>query len=126
MMSPAIRPIASSLDHIDDAVVFHRDAAVVIVTRGHQYDEAILRQIAAHETGYVGMIGSKRRVLSIFQQLRKDGVPQSFLDTVKAPIGLNIGAKTPQEIAVAIHAEIIQHFNPAKGKAEQKKEHSNA
>lgn len=96
--------------HVGDQVCFDRHAAVVIVTRGHQCDEAILRQVAEHEVAYVGMIGSGRRVAGVFRRLREVGVSQSFLDSVRAPIGLAIGARSPQEIAVAVHAEIIKQF----------------
>ena len=111
MASRGIVPIVSSLSDIGNQVRFDRRAAVVIVTRGHQYDEAILRQVATHDVGYVGMIGSRKRVRAVLQELRKDRVAESFLASVKAPIGLEIGAKSPQEIAIAIHAEIIRHFN---------------
>jgi xanthine/CO dehydrogenase XdhC/CoxF family maturation factor len=103
--------LAVDFNDIEKAVILDRMSAVVIVTRGHQYDELILKQIAAHEVGYVGMIGSKRRVAGVFRRLRQDGVSESFLSSVKAPIGLDIGAKSPQEIAVAVHAEIIKHFS---------------
>jgi xanthine dehydrogenase accessory factor len=83
----------------------------VIVTRGHQFDESILRQVSSQSVGYVGMIGSKRRILGIFERLRRQGIDEQFLNKVKAPIGLSIGAKSPQEIAVAIHAEIIEYFS---------------
>jgi len=87
------------------------NAAVVIVTRGHQSDEVILRQVSQYEVGYVGMIGSRRRVAGVFKRLREEGISDLFLSSVKAPIGLDIGAKSPQEIAVAVHAEIIKCFS---------------
>src|SRR5258708_4438702 len=73
MAAAGIMPVVSSLYDIENALQFDKRAAVVIVTRGHQFDEVILRQVAAHEVGYVGMIGSKRRVRAVFQELRKDG-----------------------------------------------------
>jgi xanthine/CO dehydrogenase XdhC/CoxF family maturation factor len=94
-------------------VVQAKNAAVVIVTRGHQSDEVILRQVVNFDARYVGMIGSRRRVEGVFRRLREQGVSDSFLREVKAPIGLDIGARTPQEIAIAVHAEIIKHFNSA-------------
>jgi len=69
--------------------------------------------VAEYEVAYVGMIGSRRRVAGVFRRLREAGVSQSFLDSVKAPIGLAIGARSPQEIAVAVHAEIIKQFSDA-------------
>ena len=106
-----IQLLKIDFDDIENVIALDRKSAVVIVTRGHQYDELILRQIANYEVGYVGMIGSRRRVAGVFRRLRQDGVSESFLSSVKAPIGLDIGAKSPQEIAVAVHAEIIKHFS---------------
>jgi xanthine/CO dehydrogenase XdhC/CoxF family maturation factor len=85
--------------------------AVVIVTRGHQYDELCLKTVIGTSAGYIGMIGSRRRVLSVFKKLVADGVPEDALQKVHAPIGLRIGAKSPQEIAVSVLAEIIDHVN---------------
>ena len=85
--------------------------AVVIVTRGHQYDEVCLKSVIGSNAGYLGMIGSRRRVLSVFKKLESEGISERELQRVHAPIGLKIGARSPQEIAVAILAEIIDHVN---------------
>jgi xanthine/CO dehydrogenase XdhC/CoxF family maturation factor len=87
------------------------NTAVIIVTRGHQYDEICLRGAVGSRASYIGMIGSKRRVLSVFKRLEQDGVPAGELERVHAPIGLSIGAVSPQEIAVAIMAEVISVLN---------------
>ena len=87
---------------------------VVIVTRGHQHDEVCLKSVVESSAGYIGMIGSRKRVLSVFKKLVDDGVSERDLQKVHAPIGLRIGAKTPQEIAVSILAEIIAHVNNPK------------
>jgi len=87
------------------------NSAIVIVTRGHQYDEVCLRSVIRSQASYLGMIGSKRRVVSVMNRLKGDGFSESDFRKVHAPIGLHIGAKSPQEIAVAIHAEIVEHFN---------------
>jgi xanthine dehydrogenase accessory factor len=100
----------TSIHSLESSVSFNKHSAIVIVTRGHQSDEVILKQVASFGAGYVGMIGSRRRVASVFRRLREQGVSEAFLKGVKAPIGLDIGARTPQEIAVAVHAEIIKHF----------------
>lgn len=89
------------------------NSAVVIVTRGHQFDEACLRGVIRSGVGYLGMIGSKRRVLSVTNSLEKDGYSKEDFEKLHAPIGLRIGAKSPQEIAIAILAEIISFFNGA-------------
>lgn len=81
---------------------------VVIVTRGHQYDRICLEELAGRKLAYVGMIGSKRRVHDLFAELAKEGVTQEWLDMVHSPIGLDIGAETPEEIAVSILAEMIE------------------
>ncbi len=80
---------------------------IVIVTRGHRDDMRILRWAVQTRTRYVGMIGSKRKVIEIFKTLQKEGVPAQLFDRVHAPVGLDIGAVTPEEIAVAITAELI-------------------
>jgi len=85
--------------------------AVVIVTRGHQYDEVCLKSVLGSSAVYLGMIGSRRRVLSVFKKLESEGISERELQRVHAPIGLKIGARSPQEIAVAILAEIIDHVN---------------
>ncbi|MDP2950567.1 MAG: XdhC family protein [Chloroflexota bacterium] len=81
---------------------------VVIVTRGHRYDEVSLRQVVAGPAAYVGMIGSRRRVGAVMQHLLGEGVPAEAVEHVHSPIGLDIGAETPEEIAVSIMAEIVQ------------------
>jgi xanthine dehydrogenase accessory factor len=80
---------------------------VVIVTRGHAYDQEALRAVVGSQAAYVGMIGSRRKVRTTYERLLAEGVPHSALERVHAPIGLDIGAQTPAEIAVSILAEII-------------------
>ena len=87
---------------------------IVIVTRGHQHDEACLKSVVQSNASYIGMIGSRKRVLSVFKKLVAEGVSERDLQKVHAPIGLRIGARTPQEIAVSILAEIIDHVNNPK------------
>ncbi len=81
---------------------------VVCVTRGHKHDETSLREVIASPAAYVGMIGSKRRVRAVLQHLVEEGVDPEAAERVHTPIGLDIGAETPEEIAVSIMAEIIQ------------------
>lgn len=81
---------------------------VVTVTRGHRHDEMALRQVAGSPAAYVGMIGSRRRVGAVLQHLIDDGLDPEAVRRVHTPIGLDIGAETPEEIAVAIMAEVIQ------------------
>ena len=82
-------------------------AYVVIVTRGHRDDMRILRWAVQTRARYVGMIGSKRKVIEISKALQGEGIPANLFERVHAPIGLDIGAVTPEEIGVAITAELI-------------------
>ncbi len=82
-------------------------AYIVIVTRGHRDDMRILRWAVQTKARYVGMIGSKRKTIAIFRELQNEGLPASLFERVYAPIGLDIGAGTPEEIAISITAELI-------------------
>jgi len=81
---------------------------VVLVSRGHKEDELALREVVTSSAAYMGMIGSRRRVTAVLQHLAHDGFPQEALERVRTPIGLDIGAETPEEIAVSIIAEVIK------------------
>jgi xanthine dehydrogenase accessory factor len=83
---------------------------IALVTRGHQWDYACLERLLALrvQPRYIGMIGSRRRVRAAFHALLRAGVPRDRLAAVRAPIGLDIGAETPEEIAVSIAAELIR------------------
>lgn len=80
---------------------------IVIVTRGHRDDMRILRWAVQTRARYIGMIGSKRKVIQIFKALQEEGLLAHLFERVHAPIGLDIGAVTPEEIAVSITAELI-------------------
>lgn len=87
---------------------FGARTALVLVTRGHQHDVDCLLEVLDDPLGYVGMIGSRRRIRAVFELLeREQGIDPARLARVHAPIGLDIGARTPAEIAVAILAEIV-------------------
>lgn len=106
-----INLVEGKYDRVKSDIRITKNTAVVIVTRGHQYDEICLEQVLEAEPRYVGMIGSRRRVFNIFKRLERSGVSKSILQSVHAPIGLKISAVSPQEIAVAILAEIISVMN---------------
>ena len=108
-----IKIVVDNFDRAIRNVSIGPRSAAVIVTRGHQYDEICLENLLRVQLSYIGMIGSKRRVISIFKRLRQQGFADNDLNKVHAPIGLSIGAKSPQEIAVAILAEIIAEANKA-------------
>ena len=89
----------------------------VILTRGHSHDEEALYHLAGTACGYVGMIGSKRKVRMIFEDLVAKGVSQEALARVHAPLGYDIGSQTVPEIAVSIVAELIACRNLGTGEA---------
>ena len=90
---------------------FDADDCVVIVTHEHQHDEVVLKECLSKKKlpGYIGMIGSKGKVATTFSHLKEHGISEELLARVNAPIGLDIGSRTPAEIALSIMAEIIGH-----------------
>jgi xanthine dehydrogenase accessory factor len=109
------------VDFPDAAEVFHfpfedvmerlpvdESSCLVIVTRGHMHDKTVLAQALQSRAGYVGMIGSKRKKKIIYDKLLEEGFSEKDLSRVHSPIGLDIGAETPEEIAVSIVAELIK------------------
>ena len=98
-------------------VPIHSTSHVVLVTRGHKYDFECLRHLLKTEVEppYVGMIGSRRRIRAAFSQLQGEGMPKDRLSRVRAPVGLDIGAETPVEIAVAVAAEIVLQWRGGTG-----------
>lgn len=82
---------------------------IVLITRGHKYDEPCLREIIHSQAKYIGMIGSKRRIKACFQRFRdEEKIAEEVIERVYAPIGLDIATETPPEIALSILAEIIK------------------
>jgi xanthine dehydrogenase accessory factor len=98
--------VADIGDWLVDASV-PETAYVVIVTRGHRHDFDALRALAGRNLRYIGVIGSKAKIARLVDLLVHDGVSAAWLRTLRAPIGVNIGAITPEEIAVSILAELI-------------------
>lgn len=88
---------------------------IVLVSRGHQMDELALRHVVERGAAYVGMIGSRRRTQTVLQHLRDEGLDVRALDAVHTPIGIDIGAETPEEIAVSILAEVIMERRGGSG-----------
>jgi xanthine dehydrogenase accessory factor len=91
------------------------DTYIAIATKDS--DERCLRKVIGSGAAYIGMIGSGRKVLKVLQRLNADGVPEALTRAVNAPVGLDIGAETPEEIAVSIMAEILRVRNNATGKS---------
>jgi xanthine dehydrogenase accessory factor len=82
---------------------------IVLITRGHQFDEPCLREVIHSSAKYIGMIGSRRRIKACFIRFRdEEGIPEKLLKRVHAPIGLDLQAESPEEIALAIAAELVK------------------
>ena len=99
--------IATTLKNLD----ITPDTYCLIVTRGHSHDQEALFHLAQRGARYVGLIGSKRKIHMIFDNLENRGVPRAALEQVYAPLGIDIGSQTVPEIAVSICAELIAHRN---------------
>ena len=104
---PQVRLLAADFIEALRSLKITPASHLVIVTRGHKHDEMCLREVVGQPARYIGMIGSRRRTTTIRAMLRRDGVAAESLHQVHAPIGLDIGAQTPEEIAFAILAEIV-------------------
>ncbi len=104
---PQIRLLADDFTKALRSLKITPATHIVIVTRGHKHDELCLREVVGQPARYIGMIGSRRRTTTIRAMLQRDGIPAEQLRRVHAPIGLDIGAQTPEEIALAILAEIV-------------------
>jgi len=100
--------VATDFDSALKGFAIDRSAFIVIVTRGHMHDKTVLMQALRTEAAYIGMIGSRRKRNHIFNALLKQGFTETDLKRVHSPIGLDIGAETPEEIALSIVAELVQ------------------
>jgi xanthine dehydrogenase accessory factor len=90
-----------------DRFPINANTSIVLVTRGHKQDELSLRRCLGRGAGYLGMIGSKRRTGAVLEHLREEGFDPAELARVRTPIGLDIGAESPEEIAISVLAEVI-------------------
>lgn len=88
---------------------------IIIATRSHESDAAALRAVVESPAAYIGLLGSRRKVSLIFKALREEGVREERLARVYAPVGLDLGAETPEEIALSIMAEILMVRRGGKG-----------
>lgn len=104
----AKRTICIPFRDISDEIGLNENSYVLIVTRGHSYDEQVLEKVLKYNPKYIGMIGSKRKVLIAFQHLKEKGIEVEKLKNVFAPVGLDIGAVTVEEIAISIIGEMIR------------------
>jgi xanthine dehydrogenase accessory factor len=99
--------LAGEYEEVYPTLAVNEGSYAVIVTRGHRDDMRVLRWVAGTPARYVAMIGSKRKVISVIKELEKEGVPRETLERIHAPMGLDIGAVTPEEIAISVAAEMI-------------------
>jgi len=100
--------ICDNFEGAIDRIAINPQTYVVIITRGHRYDKVCLRKVINQPAAYIGMIGSRKRVKALKAELEEEGVPSESLQTLYSPIGLKIGAETPEEIAVSILGELIK------------------
>lgn len=105
----ATRVLCESFEKSFAHLQFNAYTYAVIVTRGHRHDTVCLREIAQRPWAYAGMIGSRRRVQGVIQQLINEGIAPETLSQVNTPIGLEIGAVTPEEIAISILGQLISY-----------------
>jgi xanthine dehydrogenase accessory factor len=103
----AVETHAGPWEEIFPKLTLNEFSYVVIATRGHKGDLACLRWAVNTPARYVGMVGSKRKLIEFYKVLEREGIPTSNLEQVRSPVGLDIGALTPQEIAVSVVAEMI-------------------
>ncbi len=109
----AMRRLSGELRDLLPSINLRDGAYGLVVTRGHQHDELALYHLIQRPFAYLGMIGSQRKVRMIYDDLREKGISQEQLDQVHAPVGLDIGSRTVEEIAVSIVAQLIAHRSRA-------------
>lgn len=108
--------ICQSFQHAIKNLLLDNDTAVIIVTRGHRYDMDCLRATMNSNVRYLGMIGSRKRIKEIIALMKEEGAPADLERRLRAPIGLDLNAETPQEIALSIAAEVVSVFRNGSGR----------
>jgi xanthine dehydrogenase accessory factor len=104
---------AGEYEQVFPELAVNESSYLVIVTRGHRDDMRVLRWAVSTSARYVSMIGSKRKVISVVKELEKDGTPRAAMERIYAPMGFDIGAVSPEEIAISVAAEMIaERRNP--------------
>ena len=98
---------AEEYDEVFPKLAVNEQTYIVIVTRGHRDDMRVLRWAIGTQAKYIAMIGSKRKTIGVVKELEKEGIPRTAFDRVYAPMGLEIGAVSPEEIAISVGAEMI-------------------
>ncbi|RLS51170.1 MAG: XdhC/CoxI family protein [Planctomycetota bacterium] len=103
----AVQRIHGPIDQVLSSLPVDEDTFCIIVTRGHHHDEEALFHLVRRPARYLGMIGSRRKIKMIFDDLRREGIDEALLEKVHAPLGIEIGSQTVPEIAISIVAELI-------------------
>jgi xanthine dehydrogenase accessory factor len=103
----AVSTIVADYDVGLQDIPMNANTAVVVATRGHKYDDMAAEAAVRSPAGYVGILGSKRKNLLIYEELFRKGIPEERIRAVRAPVGLDLGGRTPEEIALSIMAEIV-------------------
>ena len=103
----AVEVFAGEYEEVFPKLIVHEGSYLVIVTRGHRDDMRVLKWAVGSNARYIAMIGSKRKVINVVRELEKEGIPAARFERIFAPMGLEIAAITPEEIAVSVAAEMI-------------------
>ena len=106
--------LVSGFGRVFDRLDISKNAYILIITRGHLHDKTVLRQALSTPAAYIGMIGSVQKRNLIYRDLMDEGIEKEALESVYSPVGINIHAETPEEIAVSIVGELIKARNPEK------------
>jgi xanthine dehydrogenase accessory factor len=99
--------VAAGFEEVFPQLPINSSSYLIIVTRGHRDDMLVLRWAVTTAARYIALIGSKRKVISVVAELEKEGVPRERLERIYGPMGLAIGALTPEEIAISVGAEMV-------------------
>ena len=99
--------IVDTYDKGLDRIPISQNTYIVIATRGHKFDDMATEAAARSRAGYIGLLGSRRKSLMIFEELFRKGIPEDRIRAIQAPVGLALGGRTPEEIAMSIMAEIL-------------------
>jgi xanthine dehydrogenase accessory factor len=103
----AVEVHAEEYEQVFPNLTINETSYVIIVTRGHRDDMRVLQLALATPARYLAMIGSKRKVINVIRELTKEGIPREAFERIHAPMGLDIGAISPEEIAISVAAEMI-------------------
>lgn len=103
------RIIVTDFEKVADEIDVDKSSYIVIVTHGHTHGQYVLKELIGSSAAYIGMIGSKKKVEEVKLRLLAQGIERDLLDSIYSPIGIDIGAQTPAEIAISITAQLIAH-----------------